>query len=127
MRIKRPRTLAVRLTLWYGSVFILSAGLAFFSFYLLMTNILLDRTDQELLSQARTLQAVFESRNLAAVKAVMIREAKAAGERKVFFRLLYIDGSAFSSTNLTSWKTIEVSRIAIRHLLEGENRVLETV
>ncbi len=127
MRIKRPRTLAVRLTLWYGSVFILSAGLAFFSFYLLMTNILLERTDQELLSQARTLQAVFESRNLAAVKAVMIREAKAAGERKVFFRLLYIDGSAFSSTNLTSWKKIGVSRIAIRHLLEGDNRVLETV
>ena len=127
MRIRLPRTLAVRLTLWYGSVFILSAGLAFFFFYLLMTTILLDRTDQELLTQARTLQTVFEARNLAAVKAVMIREAKAAGERKVFFRLLYIDGSAFSSTNMTSWKKIGVSRIAIRHLLEGDKRVLETV
>ncbi len=127
MRIRRPRTLAVRLTLWYGSVFILSAGLAFFFFYLLMTNILRDRTDQELLSQARTLQTVFEARNLAAVKEVMIREAKSAGERKVFFRLLSIDGSAFSSTNLASWKDIEVSRIAIRHLLEGDRRVLETV
>lgn len=127
MRIKRPRTLAVRLTLWYGSVFILSAGLAFFFFYLLMTNILRDRTDQELLSQARTLQTVFEAQNLAAVKEVMVREAKSAGERKVFFRLLYIDGSAFSSTNLASWKHIEVSRIAIRRLLEGDRRVLETV
>ena len=127
MRIRRPRTLAVRLTLWYGSAFILSAGLAFFFFYLLMTNILLDRTDRELLSQARTLQTVFEAQNLAAVKEVMIREAKSAGERKVFFRLLYIDGSAFSSTNLASWKNIEISRIAIRHILEGDRRVLETV
>lgn len=127
MRIRFPRTLAVRLTLWYGSVFILSTGLAFVLFYLLMTNLLLDRTDQELLSQARTLQTVFEARNLAAVKEVMIREAKAAGERKVFFRLLYIDGSAFSSTNMTAWKKMGVSRIAIRHLLEGKHRVLDTV
>ncbi len=120
-------TLAFRLTLWYAGIFTFSACVAFFVFYLMMTSVLRDRTDQELLSQVSTFTSIFSTKGLEAVKGVALLESQAAGERKIFFRLLYPNGITFSSSNMSYWQNIRVGHSAIRMLLEGQLHVFETL
>jgi len=120
-------TLAFRLTLWYAGIFTFSACVAFFIFYLMMTSVLRYWTDQELLSQVSTFSSIFSAKGLEAVKRVAILESQAAGERKIFFRLLYPNGITFSSSNMSYWQNIRVGPSAIRMLLEGRLNVFETL
>ncbi len=124
--IRWSRTLAFRLTLWYGSVVILFSVTAFFLFYVMVTNLLEERSDRELLNQVGTFESIFKAKGLDAVKHVMTLEAQAAGERKIFFRLLYLDGAAFSSSNMSYWENIGVKKDAIRQIIEGRSHVFDT-
>lgn len=125
--LKIRHTLAFRLTLWYAGIFTFSACAAFLVFYLMMTSILRDRTDQELLGQVSTFSSIFSAKGLEAVKRVALLESQAAGERKIFFRLLYPNGITFSSSNMSYWQNILVSHTPIRLLLEGRLHVFETL
>jgi heavy metal sensor kinase len=120
-------TLAFRLTLWYAGVFAVSSCVAFLLFYMFITSLLRERTDRELLSQAREFSSVLASEGLEAVKALSVLDAQGAGEKKVFFRLLYSSGQAFSSSNMSYWKDIRIREAAIRELLHGSSQVFETI
>ncbi|GBC60262.1 two-component sensor histidine kinase [Desulfonema ishimotonii] len=126
-RIRLPRTLSFRLTLWYGGIFTLSAATAFFLLYLLIASVLRDNTDRELLNQMSTFSSILRARGMNAVRRVMILEAQAAGERKIFFRLLYLNGLAFSSSNMSYWQNITITPEAVRQILEGQPHIFETV
>jgi heavy metal sensor kinase len=120
-------TLAFRLTLWYAGIFMLTSCVAFLFFYFLITSVIRDRTDQDLLGEARTLSSILKVQGLKAVKRQIIFEAQAAGEKKIFFRLLSLDGQEFSSSNMSYWRNIGVGKTAIEKLI-GENRpVFNTV
>jgi heavy metal sensor kinase len=120
-------TLAFRLTLWYAGIFMLTSCVAFLFFYLLITSVIRQRTDQDLLAEARTLSSILRLQGIAAVKRQIIFEAQAAGEKKIFFRLLSPDGQEFSSSNMSYWRDIGVEKAAIKRLI-GENQpVLNTV
>lgn len=131
MSLKRlsrlPHTLAFRLTLWYAGIFTVSACVAFLLFYALITSVIRERTDQELLDHAGQFSTVLAARGLDGAENLALIEAQAAGVRKVFFRLLYPTGLAFSSSNMEYWTDIGVGKRAIERLI-GENRpVFETV
>jgi heavy metal sensor kinase len=96
-------------------------------FYMFITSLLQDRTDRELLSQTREFSSVLASEGLEAVKALSVLEAQGAGEKKVFFRLLYSSGQAFSSSNMSYWHDIRIREAAIRELLHGSSQVFETI
>jgi signal transduction histidine kinase len=120
-------TLAFRLTLWYAGIFMLTSCVAFLFFYFLITSVIRDRTDQDLLGEARTLSSILKVQGMKAVKRQIIFEAQAAGEKKIFFRLLSLDGQEFSSSNMSYWRDIGVGKGAIEQLI-GENRpVFNTV
>ncbi|MGD2024129.1 MAG: heavy metal sensor histidine kinase [Desulfobacterales bacterium] len=114
-------TLAFRLTLWYAGIFMLTSCVAFLFFYFLITSVMRDRTDQDLLGEARTLSSMLKVQGMKAVKRQIIFEAQAAGEKKIFFRLLSLDGQEFSSSNMSYWRNIGVGKAAIEQLI-GENR-----
>ena len=120
-------TLAFRLTLWYAGIFILSAGLAFLFFYLLITSVMRQQTDQGLSSEVRTLSSILQSRGLEAVKRQAFLQAQAAGEKKIFFRLLYITGQVFSSSNMSYWRDIGINKAAVNRLLESRTAVFDTI
>jgi len=120
-------TLAFRLTLWYAGIFTLSSLVAFFFFYLLVTSDIRERTDQELLGQVSQFSTLLALEGIDTVRRVAITEAQAAGVKKIFFRLLYPNGQAFSSSNMSYWKDISIRRIAIERLLEGGSYVFETI
>ncbi len=119
-------SLTFRLTLWYAGIFTASSCIAFFLFYALITSIIEEKTDQDLLNQAGQFSAVLRERGIEAVENFAIFEAQAAGEKKVFFRLLYPTGQAFSSSNMAYWDDIAIRKETIGQLLGGTGRVFET-
>ncbi|MBN1380324.1 MAG: HAMP domain-containing protein, partial [Deltaproteobacteria bacterium] len=130
MSLKKPgrfrNSLTFRLTLWYAGIFAFSSFVAFFLFYKLITTVVQEKTDQDLLNQAGQFSTVLSDRGIGAVEELAFFEARAAGEKKVFFRLLYPTGQAFSSSNMAYWENIPVQKQAIQKLLGGAGRVLET-
>ena len=125
--LRLPNTLAFRLTLWYGGIFTLSSGVAFLLFYTLITSVLQERTDQELLAQAQRFSTLLVGDGIGDVNNSAVIEAQAAGEKKVFFRLLNLTGEVFSSSNMSYWKDINVDVGAIEKLLRGSGPILETI
>ena len=131
MSLKRPgrfrNSLTFRLTLWYAGIFAVSSIVAFFLFYKLITSVVQEKTDQDLSNQAGQFAAVLGERGIVAVENLALFEAQAAGEKKVFFRLLYPTGQAFSSSNMAYWEDIPIRKEAIGQLLGGAGPVIETV
>jgi heavy metal sensor kinase len=125
--LRLPDTLACRLTLWYGGIFTFSACVAFVLFYALITSALQDQIDQELRAQAGRFAALLAAEGVEAVGNSAIIEAQATGVRKVFFRLLSLNGAVFSSSNMSYWRDIPVHANAIEQLLGGASDILETV
>jgi heavy metal sensor kinase len=121
------KTLAFRLTLWYAGIFTVSSCVAFLLFYTLITSFIRERTDQELLSQVNRFSTLLTADGVEAVEGVAVIEAQAAGVKKVFFRLLSLNGQAFSSSNMSYWKDIDINGTAIKELLRGSNPVYETI
>ena len=111
-RISLRNTLAFRLTLWYAGIFTVSSCIAFLLFYTLITSFILDRTDQELLGQVNRFSTLLAAEGVEAVKNAAVIEAQAAGVKKVFFRLLSLNGQAFSSSNMSYWKDIDIDETA---------------
>jgi heavy metal sensor kinase len=120
-------TLAFRLTLWYAGIFTVSSCVAFFFFYTYITTVIRDRTDDELLGQVNRFSVLLSEEGVAAVQNSVIIEAQAAGVKKVFFRLLHVNGQVFSSTNVSHWQDIGISEDAIDRLLQGRGPVFETL
>ena len=122
-----PRTLSFRLTLWYGIIFSLSSCLAFLFFYALITTNLKQRMDARLSEKISEFEAVYNLQGIEEVKAAALIESQAAGEKKVFFRLLYASGVAFSSSNMSYWREIGINRQAVNQLMGSRGRVYETL
>ena len=57
-------SLAFRLTLWYAGIFLVTSCVAFLFFYLLITTVIRERTDQDLLEEVRILVSIRESRGI---------------------------------------------------------------
>jgi heavy metal sensor kinase len=126
-RINFRNTLAFRLTLWYAGVFTVSSCVAFLLFYILVTSFMQERTDRELLSQVNRFSTLLVAEGVEAVKNDAVIEAQAAGIKKVFFRLLSLNGHVFSSSNISYWKDIDINETAIKELLQGGSHVFETI
>jgi heavy metal sensor kinase len=120
-------TLAFRLTLWYAGIFMLSACVAFFFFYLLITSVIRQQTDQGLLSEVRTFSSILSTQGPEAVKRQAFLQAQAAGEKKIFFRLLYITGQVFSSSNMSYWRDIGINKVAVNRLLDSRAPIFDTI
>src|SRR5512139_2978433 len=114
--ISLPNTLAFRLTLWYAGIFTVSSCVAFLLFYMLITSFIRQQTDQELLSQRNRFSTLLAAEGVQAVQSTAVIEAQAAGVKKVFFRLLSLNGQAFSSSNMAYWKDIPINEPAIKRL-----------
>jgi heavy metal sensor kinase len=121
------RTLAFRLTLWYAGIFLLSAAVAFAAFYYLITTAVRGRTDQDLLAEVRSLSSVMALQGIEAVKRQALLESHAAGEKQIFIQLVYPDGRLFSSSNMSYFRNIPLSRDAIGRTLARNEPLFATV
>jgi heavy metal sensor kinase len=120
-------SLALRLTLWYAGIFLLSAGVAFAFFYYLITSTIRGRTDQDLLAEVRSFSSVMLRQGIEAVKRQAVLESQAAGEKKIFIQLVYPDGRVFSSSNMSYFHNIPVATEAISRMLDQGEPLFATV
>jgi heavy metal sensor kinase len=125
--LETRHTLAFRVTLWYAGIFTLSSGLAFLFFYLLIINVIQDRTDRDLQEEATKFSTLLSLHGMDEVEHAAIMESQAAGERKIFFRLLSLNGAVFSSSNMSYWRDIGVESKAVRELIRTQEPVFDTI
>ena len=125
--IRLRHTLAFRLTLWYAGMFSVSACIVFLFFYFLITSAFRDQTDRDLQKQLGVFSQIMAADGIEAVKRFAAIESQAAGEKKIFYRLMYPTGISFSSSNMSYWRDIGVSRPRIEKILDGETLAFETM
>lgn len=119
-------TLAFRLTVWYSAIFVVSAGITFAIFYFAIQTVLRQRIDEELRIQSNEFAATYALQGAEFLKRSAMLQAQAAGEKKMFFRLLYPSGVVFSSSNMSYWKEIGIDRQAVEAVLRGSRHVFST-
>lgn len=125
--LKLRRTLAYRLTLWYAGILTLTCIIIFIVFIFLVSSIIQERTDHELLVEAREYSGILTSSGIGGVKDEIIKESLLENLNVSFFRLIGTDGEEIASTDMSSWKNIVVSRKALGKLSEGSDHVFETM
>ncbi|MFH0813070.1 MAG: ATP-binding protein [Pseudomonadota bacterium] len=125
--LRLPRTLALRLTLWYAGVFTISSIVAFSVFYLLITSVIQENRDQDLLEDVEEFSSLFTSKGIKEVKSEILVEAESDGVEKIFFRLLSLNGEELASTNMSSWASASINKTAVKRLAHGANNVFETL
>jgi heavy metal sensor kinase len=123
---KFRRSLAFRLTLLYAAIFAISSFLTFLIFYEVVISRVRARTDSALVEEIKEFSSLLASKGTETFREEIDREAKSAGIGDIFFRLLTTDGEEIVSSDLSLWKGIGISRIALKHLAE-EGPVFETL
>jgi heavy metal sensor kinase len=108
-------------------MFSLSACIAFIFFYLLMTSMFRDQTDRDLYRQAGIFSTIMATDGVEAVKRFAALESQASGEKKIFYRLFYPTGISFSSSNMSYWQDIGVTRTNVEQALHGISQIYETL
>jgi heavy metal sensor kinase len=79
------------------------------------------------MGEARTLSSILKLQGIEAVKHQIIFEAQAAGEKKIFLRLLSFDGQEFSSSNMSYWRDIGIGKPAVNQLIREKQPVFDTI
>ena len=127
MRYKLFNTIAFKLTLWFAGIFTICSGFAFVLFYFLATQTIQAQVDQELMDNASKFSAVIHRNGLMGARELAVVEAQAAGEKLIFFRLLYPTGEVFASSHMSYWKQVNVSKNTLQTLVLKKTPVFETI
>jgi len=121
-------TIAFRLTLWFTGIFTICSSVAFVLFYFLATQTIETQIDQELLDNASKFSTSIRRSGLLGARELAVLEAQAAGEKLIFFRLLYPTGEVFASSHMSYWKNVHVSKDALKSLIiNNKNNIFETI
>ena len=127
MRYKIFNTIAFRLTLWFTGIFTICSGVAFLLFYLLAIQTIETQTDQTLLDNASKFSASIQRNGLMGARELAVLEAQAAGEKVIFFRLLYPSGEVFASSHMFYWQQVHIHDHALKNLIITNNNIFETI
>jgi len=120
------RTIAFRLTLWYAGIFSISSCVAFGLFYFLATQTIQDQIDQELMDKAGYFRTAIQRNGIVGAQNLAVIEAQAAGEKSIFFRLLYPTGEVFASSHMSYWKDVFIDHDIIDRLMKKRAPLLRT-
>ncbi|MCD4718449.1 MAG: GHKL domain-containing protein [Desulfobacula sp.] len=120
-------TIAFRLTLWFTGIFTICSGVTFILFYFLAVQTIQTQTDQQLLDNASKFSTIIRRNGLVGARELAVVEAQAAGEKVIFFRLVYPTGEVFASSHMSYWKHVHVSKYALTKLIIDKSSVFETV
>ncbi len=125
--LRPPSTLAARLALWYAGIFTISTLVAFGAFYLVISTVLSERGDQDLMKDVQEYSAMLAAEGIDRVKAEMAWEALSDGQEHIFLRLLSTDGKELAATDMSAWRSVGTGSSALEKLKRGADYVLETL
>ena len=127
MRHKIFNTIAFRMTLWFTGIFTICSIFVFLLFYYLATQTIQNQIDRELSDHGSKFSAIIHTSGLMGARQLAVLEAQAAGEKLIFFRIVYPTGEVFASSRMSYWKDIHVSQSALQKLSTQKTTILETI
>jgi len=127
MMYKIFNTIAFRLTIWFTGIFTICSGVTFILFYFLAIQTIQTQIDQQLLENVSKFSTIIRRNGLMGARELAVVEAQAAGEKVIFFRLVYPTGEVFASSHMSYWKHVHVSKHILTNLIINKNSVFETV
>ena len=122
-----PRTLALRLTLWYAGIFTISTLVAFGAFYVAISTVISKNRDRDLMGDVQEYSAMLAAEGVDKVKAEMAWDAQSDGQEHTFLRLLSLDGKEVATTDMSAWRSVDSGSRALEKLKRGADCVLETL
>ncbi|MDM8536162.1 ATP-binding protein [Desulfobacterales bacterium HSG17] len=120
-------TIAFKLTLWFTGIFTICSGVVFVLFYFLATQTIETQIDESLLENASKFSASIQRNGLMGARELAVLEAQAAGEKVIFFRLLYSSGEVFASSHMSYWKDVNIQEHALKKLIITHKNFFETI
>ncbi len=124
---RRPRSLALRLTLWYSGIFAISSALAFAVISALLVATVQDRLDEDLGEDVAEFAALYHSDGQARVEHEMRLDTKGDEAEKSFFRLWGRDGRLVLATDLSAFPELGPPPEGVFELAGSAEPVLETL
>ncbi len=98
------KTLSFRLTLWYTILFSISSFLAFSIFFFVITSIMTQQIDEELIDDVDEYLQMLSIKGISEVKQEIIQEAETDGVEKIFFRIFDREGRIVGQSNMSLWR-----------------------
>lgn len=101
------RSVAVRLTLMYALVFIVSFAGVYAAIYLMMQGSMARAVDDDLLEELQEVEAIIGARSIGEAREDLLREAEFDGVEEFFIRIYSPGGEEIFASNLSSWERVE--------------------
>ena len=120
-------TIAFRLTLWYAGIFIISSCIMFILFSFFVYKIMLQKIDLDLKENVKVFSQVISREGIGGAKRFAITKARAAGEKIVFYRLLYPNGEVFASSHMLYWKDIKADQNILKQVISNNRYSFQTI
>jgi signal transduction histidine kinase len=124
----RFRSLALRLSLWYGAIFSLSTSIALGSVYLIVVEIVGNRTDADMREDVVDYALLFQHGGIERVEREMVLDTQGEDAAKVIFRLWGSDGRQLFATDPSAWQDLDrVPEAVVASRGDGAPPVLDTL
>ncbi|MCB1756192.1 MAG: HAMP domain-containing histidine kinase [Gammaproteobacteria bacterium] len=121
----KPRSLSVRLGMWYAVIFIVFCVSVFFLYFIAIERILATRIDHDLTEDVDEFTWQFEQQGLNGLLEELRRESRAEDPHEVFLYLGTREGKELFTNAIDSWDTDRLSQLrrlspAQQHLMTIE-------
>lgn len=124
---KRRGSLSTRLTIWYAAIFTLSSLMVLFIFYLRISAITMENTNDELIEEYHDYCDLMGSEGREAVFNELDNDILEEAQESIFFRLISMNGQIFKSSDMTEFGPVRVSKEALDDIHDGADYVIETM
>lgn len=88
---------------------------------------MLQKIDLDLKENVKVFSQVISREGLGGARRFAITKARAAGEKIVFYRLLYSTGEVFASSHMLYWKDIKADKATLNKVLTEKKYVFQTI
>ena len=102
-------SLLFRLTILYAITFTILSSICFMVFYYRIYSVTMDRMDVELLDEIKEYSAEMAETGLEGVKSEIAEEAESEDPDEEFYRLINLKGEILTSTDMSSWGSVDIS------------------
>ncbi len=127
MKFKFFRTIALKLTVWYAGIFIVSSLIMFLVFSFFISKTMLEKIDLDLEENIKVFSQVVSQEGINGARRFAITKARAAGEKIVFYRLLYPTGEVFASSHMLYWKDIKADKNILKQMILDNKHLFQTI
>ena len=115
------------MTLLYAGIFALSCVAAYIIFSVMVTSVLMERTDDELMEEVEEFALILADQGIDTAKQEIVLEGKEEDPEEVFFRLLTAQATEIIATDMSSWNAAQVNQAVFELFADGERYYFETI